>query len=104
MADFRVFAQVLAGRTCRQTPLAVLVGATGFSAAQQYVDVLDQGNVTVIFSSSANAPEWIRGSADTPEGFAAFLTQFRARGFADASLNDGYAIMYHDAVASAVPG
>jgi hypothetical protein len=100
-ADFQVFARVLEGRTCRKTPLAVLVCTTGFHAAQEYSDVLDRGNVTVISSSSADDPAWVKGMNDTPEGFSKFLSAYRDRGFADASLIDGYAIMYHDALATA---
>jgi hypothetical protein len=101
VADFKAFAQVLADRTCKATPLAILVGATGFGAAQQYANILDQGNVTVIYSSSAAAPDWAAGRPGTPEGFPAFLNQFEQLGFPAGSLDDGYAIMYHDAVVTA---
>jgi hypothetical protein len=101
VADFRAFADVLAIRTCRSTPLAILVGATGFGAAQQYVSLLDQANVTVIYASSADSPTWLGGGPGTPEGFAAFAQQFQQLGFPVAALDDGYAIMYHDALASA---
>jgi hypothetical protein len=101
VADFRGFAEVLKTRTCKAAPLTVLVGATGFHAARNYVDILDEGNVTVIYSSSADAPRWIQGGTERPEGFATFLDSFRKNGFTDESLSDGYAIMYHDAVASA---
>lgn len=102
VADFHAFALRLENRTCRNRPLAVLVGATGFHGAQQYEDVLKRGNVTVIYASSADSPAWINGAPDTPEGFPRFRQKFRAFGYADASLVDGYAIMYHDAVATAV--
>lgn len=101
VADFRMFAEALEGRTCQKTPLAVLVGATGFHAAQQYSKVLERGNVTVIYSSSADGPAWVKGANDAPEGFGRFLSAYRERGFADVSLTDGYAIMYHDALATA---
>jgi hypothetical protein len=101
LADFRPFADVLAKRICKESPLAVLVGATGFAGATEYVNRLDDGKITVIYASSADAPAWSDGRADPPEGFKAFLDQFHGRGFADASLLDGYAIMYHDAMASA---
>jgi hypothetical protein len=101
VADFKALAQTLAVRTCLGTPLAVLVGATGFGAAQQYVSLLDQANVTVVYSSSADAPTWLAGGPGTPGGFPAFVAQFRQLNFSVADLDDGYAIMYHDALASA---
>jgi hypothetical protein len=105
VADFEVFAKALDGRTCQKTPLAVLVGATGFQAAQQYVDLLNRENVTVIYASSADAPEWAKGANNTPEGFGRFLSAFKDEKFPDpqekSPLTDGYAISYHDALATA---
>lgn len=100
VADFPVFAESLSGRVCPEKPLTVMVGATGFHAAAAQADVLDAGNVTVIYASSADAPSWAGGGPDTPKHFGAFLDAFRSSGFDDASLVDGYAVMYHDAVAA----
>jgi hypothetical protein len=101
VADFKAFADSLENRTCVSNPLTVLVGATGFNAAQQYAGVLDKGNVTVIYATSADAPAWLGRQPGTPEGFARFAEQFRNSGFAESSLSDGYAIMHHDALVSA---
>jgi hypothetical protein len=102
VADFKVFADRLKGRTCVNTPLAVLVGATGFQVAAEYENILKDGNVTVIYSTSTDATAWREGRNGKPEGFDGFLAAFQALGFDFGSLDNGYAIMYHDAVASAI--
>jgi len=101
VADFKALADSLENRTCVLKPITVLVGATGFNAAQQYAEVLNKGNVTVLYATSADAPAWIGGEPGTPEGFEDFAESFRSKGFAESSLADGYAIMHHDALASA---
>ena len=101
VADFREFVDTLKSRTCRRIPLTILVGATGFDAATDYQQAIDEANVTVVYATSADAPTWKNTGTGTPEGFAPFLQQFRANDFDENSLGDGYAIMYHDAVASA---
>ncbi|MEH1014870.1 hypothetical protein V6U90_17385 [Micromonospora sp. CPCC 206060] len=101
VADFRAFAGALEQRICRDDPLAVLVGATGFQEAQQYADVLERGNITVIYASSTDPPAWINGRNSPPDGFGPFHERYQQLGFDNASLADGYAIMYHDALVSA---
>jgi hypothetical protein len=102
VADFEPFADALSSRTCLDTPLVVMVGATGFQAAEKYANTLANANVMVLYASSADAPGWARNVNGTPEGFAGFLKEF-SRDFTDVdnSLTDGYAIMYHDALATA---
>jgi hypothetical protein len=102
VADFKVLAERLKGRGCANTPLAVLTGATGFQVAAQYEQTLVDGNVTVIYATSADSTAWRAGREDKPEGFDKFLAAFQALGFEDTSLDNGYGIMYHDAVASAI--
>ncbi|WFF00519.1 hypothetical protein [Micromonospora sp. WMMD964] len=103
VADFPSFAEMLKERTCDDEPLTVMVGATGFQLSKQQEAMLDEANVSVIWVSSADAPAWIEKRNGTPAGFADFLKVYRdeAKYPAD-TLNDGYALMYHDAVASAV--
>lgn len=113
VTDFEAFAKALTATTrapsCKKDPLAILVGATGFQAAERYQEVLKLANITVIYASSADPLRWIRGELHTPEGFRAFYESFRQLGFRDpngsldpaSSLRDGYAIMYHDAMAAA---
>lgn len=103
LADFEVFAERLKGRECIRKPLAVLVGATGFQVAATYrKKLLDPAKVTVIYSTSTDPVAWGKGRNGKPEGFDSFAAEFRRLGFDDASFDDGYAIMYHDAVASVI--
>jgi hypothetical protein len=102
VTDFEVFAKRLKGRTCRNTHLAILVGATGFQVAAKYEDTLIDGNITVIYSTSTDSAAWREGRSDKPEGFDTFLKAFKDLGFDDSSLDNGYGIMYHDAVGSAI--
>jgi len=103
VADFKTFAERLKGRTCIDKPLAVLVGATGFQVAATYKkELLDPAKVTVIYSTSTDLVAWRKDRNGKPERFDKFSYAFRGLGFDDASLDDGYAIMYHDAVASAI--
>lgn len=102
VADFPSFAEALKVRSCRKHPLTIMVGATGFQLTPQQVGLLDEANVSVIWASSADAPAWVANRPGTPDGFADFLKAHRDAGFRDDSLNDGYAMMHHDAVASAV--
>lgn len=103
VADFPSFAAVLKERMCRSDPLTIMVGATGFQLSPQLVTDLDKMNVSVIWASSADAPAWIRNRPGTPGGFADFLKVYRdEEKYLASTLDDGYAVMYHDAVASAV--
>jgi hypothetical protein len=99
VADFEAFTDSLASRACAGD-LAVLVGATGFQSAERYVDRLDNAHVTVLYTSSSDAAAWTAGRAGTPNGFAKFSEQFKARGYPATDLADGYAIAYHDALAA----
>ncbi|WP_156057725.1 hypothetical protein [Micromonospora parva] len=103
VADFPSLAAALRERTCRSHPLTIMVGATGFQLSPQQVNLLDEANVSVIWASSADAPAWIGRRPGTPAGFADFLKAYHVdEKFPSDNLNDGYAVMYHDAVASAV--
>jgi hypothetical protein len=102
VSDFKVFADRLKGRSCVDKPLAVLVGATGFQVAAEYESLLNDAKVTIIYSTSADPSAWRDGRNGKPEGFDSFETEFRKLGFDQATLDNGYAVMYHDAVASAI--
>jgi hypothetical protein len=101
IADFRAFTDALKARTCRQQPLTVLVGATGFAEANAYADTLASSNVKVLVATSADSASWGRNQPGTPPGYPAFLTAYHDRGFLDDDLLDGYAIVHHDALATA---
>jgi hypothetical protein len=101
VADFEAFARSLDNRRCRDRPLTILAGATGFDSVRKYENLLHHANLTVIYATSADPEAWKSGLTGAPKGFPVFLDRFRANGFDEGSLGDGYAIMYHDAVVSA---
>lgn len=103
IADFGAFAEALSGpaRTCTTRPLTVLVGATGFAAAENYREELKKVNVTVVYATSSDSASWMSGKPGTPPGFAKFLQVFLDNGFDEADLADGYAIAHHDALLTA---
>jgi hypothetical protein len=100
VADFGGFARALENRICRNRPLAVLVGATGFADAQRHEEILRNGNVTVIYASSSDPELWGRNGTGTPPDYAAFADAFVRSGFDKAELGDGLAIAHHDAFAT----
>ncbi|CAM4393120.1 hypothetical protein [Nocardiopsis rhodophaea] len=77
---------------------------TGLSILEdeEALEKLKQGKITLVYASATD-PDWSKNPDGAPEYFPAFLsayTRFIGRG-SDA-LNDGYAIMHHDAMATAV--
>ncbi|MGH3855760.1 MAG: hypothetical protein ACRDR6_20185 [Pseudonocardiaceae bacterium] len=104
MTDFTSFAQALNGaeRTCRDRPLTVLTGATGFAATRDYMTLLKNANATLVYATSSDPAAWDKNEPGTPPGYAAFLAAYHASGFlTDADLADGYAIAHHDALVTA---
>jgi len=103
IADFRAFTDALKARTCRQQPLTVLVGATGFAEASAYAETLASSNVKVVVATSSDSTSWATNQpgTDTPPGYSAFLKAYHERGFPNDDLLDGYAIVHHDALATA---
>jgi hypothetical protein len=101
IADFRAFTDALEERTCRQQPLTVLVGATGFAEADAYAGTLAMSNIKVVVATSSDSASWGRNQPGTPPGYPAFLAAYHNRGFPDDDLLDGYAIVHHDALATA---
>jgi hypothetical protein len=100
VADFEAFAEALKNRICKNRPLAVMVGATGFADAQRYERTLQDGNVTVVYASSSDPELWGRGGNGTPPDFPAFIDAFKQGDFNPADLFDGMAIAHHDALAT----
>jgi len=101
LADFEVFAQYLDERICRQDPLTVMVGATGFAGAEKYGDLLKGANVTVVYATSSDSQSWGAGEKGTPRHYTDFQKAFLSHGSDSADLRDGYAIAHHDALATA---
>jgi ABC-type branched-subunit amino acid transport system substrate-binding protein len=84
-------------------PLTVLTGATGLgSAGATAIDqALANTRITLVNASSTDTATWIR-TGKHPDGFEDFLSAFRTLHLADVDLQDGYTIMSHDAVLTAV--
>jgi len=101
IADFGAFTDALKARTCQQRPLTVLTGATGYAEADAYANTLASSNVKVVVATSSDSASWGTNEPGTPPGYAAFLTAYHDRGFTDDDLLDGYAIVHHDALATA---
>ncbi|MEO3782300.1 hypothetical protein ABGB12_03145 [Actinocorallia sp. B10E7] len=101
LADFEVFVDYLAERICREDPLTILVGATGFAWAERHEKVLREANVTVVYATSSDSDVWAKGAPGTPRHYAAFQEAFLSHGFSAGLLSDGYAIAHHDALATA---
>ncbi|KPC59707.1 hypothetical protein [Streptomyces chattanoogensis] len=93
----------LAGRQCdEKKPLTLLTGATGaFQQAQDRRGLLTKSRISVLDVSSAHPSLWLKGQ-HAPRGFPAFHDSMKALGFRETVLVDGYAIMHHDAVLTAV--
>ncbi|GAA2722900.1 hypothetical protein [Actinocorallia aurantiaca] len=101
LADFEVFAQYLDERICRDDPLTILVGATGFAGAEKYGDLLREANVTVVYATSSDSQSWDGKEKGTPRYYPDFRKAFLSHAFDAADLRDGYAIAHHDALATA---
>lgn len=99
--DLKTFDEELDARTCPQLPIVVMTGGTGLSDA--LLTARDRENhISMIFSTSDAAEQWAAGTR-TPGGYLAFLHSFDDQfPMPDvnrpAALDDGYAIMYNDAM------
>jgi hypothetical protein len=105
VVDLTKFAESLAHRPCgTQRPVTIVTGATGLSALgrPEFVELLRTGNIAVVHASATDHGTWIREPHRAPPRYAEFLAAFRDEDFDEAALWDGYALMHHDAVVTAV--
>jgi hypothetical protein len=95
----------LAGRSCRDTHLTVVTGDDASTLANQTLWQGEGANMTVLFTALAHPDMWTRNplaaSQTTSSEFGFCATCFRTL-FPRDSLNNGVAIMSHDAVQTAV--
>ncbi|MCO1576265.1 hypothetical protein M8C13_10925 [Crossiella sp. SN42] len=98
-SDLVSFVEALSHRVCRAEPLTVLTGATGFGLVKVLISKLVAANVTAVYASSVDAERWREGAPEAPNyrDFHAAFTEH----FSQASLDDGYAVMHHDAMVTA---
>ncbi|MFD9070116.1 ABC transporter substrate-binding protein [Streptomyces lasiicapitis] len=87
----------------RSNPVRILkvgIGLEPTLTTPELTRMLRETKTTLVASASV-APEWEKKKSGRPAGFDGFLTYFdrlkHAYGFGDKDLDDGYAIMYHDA-------
>ncbi|MQS08602.1 hypothetical protein [Streptomyces alkaliphilus] len=110
--DLTTFITKLGERTCRaRSPLSVLFVDTGpMSQSEEMTDLLGIGDLTLVQAAAVDprGPTGEETGGETPEGFAGFLeghTKALAPEKQDAALDtirDGYAVIHHDAVMTAV--
>lgn len=114
--DLPQFIHDLAQRPCAGTPITLVVGTDSSSlesdtddpARTRQIDAdVAAGKITVLCPAWVAPQDWATqsGAKDAPTGFSAFMTefdqQFTANGRFGTELDDGYAIMSHDALLTA---
>ncbi|MGH3746693.1 MAG: ABC transporter substrate-binding protein [Micromonosporaceae bacterium] len=102
--DLLGFVEALSNRTCREQPLTILYAVTGLLIESESATArhLKEGNLTITLAAAAH-PGWARGTVKPPEHFEQFQGHFQELISRDpAALDNGYAVMYHDALATAV--
>ncbi|MEV7467582.1 ABC transporter substrate-binding protein [Streptomyces kronopolitis] len=82
--------------------ITIMTGATGaFTQGSAVRGLLRANKITILDVSATSPAQWISG-VHAPSGFKPFLQALRDLKFSDAVMDDGYAIMHHDAVLTAV--
>ncbi|MGH3851426.1 MAG: ABC transporter substrate-binding protein, partial [Pseudonocardiaceae bacterium] len=100
--DLAGFLQSLENRICRNLPLTVMTGGTNLAAlVRSQVEQLRAAKLTVVFSGTTDAQGWANNVPGTPDGYQGFLSAFTGQKLDPAHLDDGGAIMTHDAVLTA---
>ncbi|MDN3238176.1 hypothetical protein [Glycomyces tritici] len=102
--DLKVFLEALIVRACVGRPLTVLFGVTGTDMQQdrELGERILEANLDVRYAAGAD-PGWATGATVAPADFAAFHGHYsRLVGPDPAGLADGYAVTYHDALATAI--
>ncbi|MBP2472378.1 hypothetical protein JOF53_001250 [Crossiella equi] len=97
--DLASFVEALRHRVCRAEHLTILTGETGFGPAATSAPALRAANLTGVYAHSTDPERWRRGAPEAPhypDFHAAFTEHFSAAG-----LDNGYAVMHHDAVVTA---
>lgn len=87
-------------RTCRETPLTILTAGLELGKVLRDVDLAD-ANLTVLNAATVDTLGWDGGAPGTPDGYPDFRTAFSEERFRAADLDDGGAIMMHDALLTA---
>ncbi|MBB6171535.1 ABC-type branched-subunit amino acid transport system substrate-binding protein [Nocardiopsis mwathae] len=102
--DLHGLVDALSVRVCRDEPLTLVFSVTGLSVLEdeEALAQLEDGNITIAYASATD-PGWSRDLDAAPEHFPAFLAAYEDfSGRSGDALADGYAVMHHDAMATAV--
>ena len=101
--DLEVFVETLRHRPCHEFgSLEILYAATGVPGDEHMLRYLEEGDLTLTVASATH-PGWSDGTAEAPPGFGEFRDHYAELFSPDRTrLDDGYAVMHHDAVATAV--
>ncbi|MFI9237545.1 hypothetical protein [Streptomyces cinnamoneus] len=90
------------GQCGHDKPITIVTGSTGaVQQADEVMGLLKDNKITILEASATDSERWIKG-VHAPSGFKPFHQSFQDLKFPDAALSDGYAIMHHDAVLTAV--
>ncbi|BDH11844.1 ABC transporter substrate-binding protein [Streptomyces hygroscopicus] len=83
-------------------PITVMTGATGtFAQGKQVHGLLKSNKISILDVAATNPDQWTSG-IHAPSGFKPFHQALRDLNFKDSVMDDGYAIMHHDAVLTAI--
>ncbi|WP_052745972.1 ABC transporter substrate-binding protein [Allosalinactinospora lopnorensis] len=102
--DLEIFLEALSERICRARPLTVFFAEVGLypRGDEETHAQLDEGKITVLQATGVD-PGWARGETETPVGFEDFYAHYRELpSSGPETLDNGYAITYHDTIATAV--
>jgi ABC-type branched-subunit amino acid transport system substrate-binding protein len=104
--DLAEFANALAIRTCvNRAEISVYTASTGLSSlfTADFERTLRQGRIRLHYASNTDAPAWSAGVGGRAPGYTAFHRAFVDQlRFSETDLANGYSIMHHDAMMSAV--
>lgn len=103
--DLKDFLSSLAIRQCKDQHLRVVFAVTGLSVLQdqEVMGYLEDGNMSLVYASATD-PRWAGASpgVDAPEHYGGFANAYREYvGEDEDALDNGYALVNHDAVAVA---
>jgi ABC-type branched-subunit amino acid transport system substrate-binding protein len=102
--DLKVFLEALSVRACVDRPLTVLFGVTGTDMQQdsELAERIVATHLDVRYAAGSD-PGWATGATEAPPDFEAFHSHYNQLVSTDpAGLSDGYAVTYHDALATAI--
>lgn len=84
-------------------PITILTATAGtYGQTEETRKELEDAQVTLVRASATASTQWIADKTGQPTEFPRFQKSFEILKFEDPDLRDGYAIMHHDAVLTAI--